>query len=829
MFNNKTRAFLLFTLILIATIGISAVTSADIDNNATDTPIIADTPAQESADSVQSTDVNTKNVQITKNTDKNIKGVPFDGCEEDSGTSAENTSVPVVSVDGNIMTLNDGNWTEYFDNDGKLKSNVLQGSELRFEGEFSDKFMIIDIPLNLTTAPTQGVLNNGGILVTADNVNITKLVMNSLDTEEAIITIEDSCNVKIEGNTLNMTTTEDSVETRAIVIDGGSDNVIKNNTITTIGPEDPIDYGADSSINVLYLTSIEAKSDRIIIDSNRITTKKNDVESEDLGTIFGIYVYGTSDNYLDTPQITNNEFVTEGKVYDYGVKLHYANSSLIENNTVNTTSEKYSSSIHVFVLNNSIINNNVVKSTATDMSYGIVLEGAMDLTSYDVLSTENTQVTNNVVDTQAKYVWAVEAYAGENNDISYNNVTVNADNGVAIALADQNSDVSYNNIEVHTTMESDISGSFDYIDPYTTGIKLSNNGLKNANDNIVEFNNVTVTTTNNNIYAVNVTTNGNSITDNDLFADDYTGDNAVVTTGTSNIVENNTPVIEIKNTIIVFDEISDAKYKGKVTISGSLMDEDQIGLVNQIVTLIIGETEVNLTTSDGIFEYTTSFKQLGEKTVTASFAGNEKYRASNATMTFNVDKQDTIITYDAIQDTKYKDTVTITGKVTDVTENALYNINALVYINGKLYKAKTDKTGTFTLTTTVNKVGLNNVTISYGGNNNYNSYETSTTFNVDKQDITITSDPIPDAVSGKDVTITGTVTDVTGKALNNINANIRINGKLFKAKTDSMGAFKLTTTATTLGTNNVTISYGGNSNYNSYETSTTFIVLAKAE
>ena len=150
-------------------------------------------------------------------------------------------------------------------------------------------------------------------------------------------------------------------------------------------------------------------------------------------------------------------------------------------------------------------------------------------------------------------------------------------------------------------------------------------------------------------------------------------------------------------------------------------------------------------------------------------------------------------------------------------------------INGKLYKAKTDKTGAFTFTTTVSQSGENTVTLSYAGNTNYNGYEANTTFNVEKQDITIAYNPIKDTVSGEDVTITGTIKDVNGNALYNVNVLIRINNKLFKAKADNTGTFTLTTTATTLGTNNVTLSYGGNTNFNSYETNTTFNVITKVE
>lgn len=71
MSNNKTKLFLLFTLIFIATIGLSAATAADIDNDATDVPVVAETPATDVVD-VQTTDVDNKK-EITKNIKTDVK------------------------------------------------------------------------------------------------------------------------------------------------------------------------------------------------------------------------------------------------------------------------------------------------------------------------------------------------------------------------------------------------------------------------------------------------------------------------------------------------------------------------------------------------------------------------------------------------------------------------------------------------------------------------------------------------------------------------------------------------------------------------------------
>lgn len=282
-----------------------------------------------------------------------------------------------------------------------------------------------------------------------------------------------------------------------------------------------------------------------------------------------------------------------------------------------------------------------------------------------------------------------------------------------------------------------------------------------------------------------------------------------------------------ENTTIVLNQVTDAKYKANVVISGMLNSQKGMALSGQTVTLTIGDKTVDVTTKNGEFEYTTVFKSVGEQTVTASYAGSDNYVASDASVTFDVAKQDVVVTVDPIADSAYGDNVTITGKFSDVDGKAISNSNVRVFVNGKKFLAKTDKTGIYTLSVKVNALGENNVTVGYAGNDNYNSYEDTTTFKADKQDVVVTGTVINIPKVGENVTITGTFTDKNGKAIINSNVKILINGKKYYARTDSTGTYTFTTTVTSAGMNNVTVGYSGNDKYNSYEDVTTFNVEAQ--
>ena len=79
-------------------------------------------------------------------------------------------------------------------------------------------------------------------------------------------------------------------------------------------------------------------------------------------------------------------------------------------------------------------------------------------------------------------------------------------------------------------------------------------------------------------------------------------------------------------------------------------------------------------------------------------------------------KQNVTVTYEPITNVDYGTNVTITGYFKDSDEKAIKNSNVKIFINGQKYYAKTDNTGKYILSVKTNKVGTNNVTIGYSGN-----------------------------------------------------------------------------------------------------------------
>ena len=814
--NKNTKKLFLITTVLMVLLTISAINATEVNDDT-----ITDDASVSSQDILQDSVSDT-----TSNTGEN-KGIIKKDINSDIVTKSENTDTKGDGVSTpQKITLNDDNWEDYFDDMGTPKDIITENSELRFEGEFNDRYMIIPISLNITTADTQGVLKNSQFLIIADNVNITKLEMISEDTEEALILSENSKGISISDNTFTITNTEDEMITRAIQIDGGSDVLIYNNTITTTGPEDPIEYGSDSSIRAMYLTSIESTADSTSILNNRITTKKNELESKDYGTIYGVYVHGNGAKKINNAIIANNEITTEGEKYDYGIILQYANASTIQNNTIDVRSKLFASGAHPFVLSNSTIADNTINNIADDLTYGIVLEGAMLTGSYEVVNSEYNTVTNNIVNLESELGWGIELYAGNHNNITYNNITVRANNALGIGVGDYDSIISYNNIEaISNNLEITVT-SYDYIDPYTTGVKIAENGLQTVANNNITFNNITVDAPSIEIYAVNSSTNGNIITDNYLVAPALTGDSAVIDTGRNGTIENNGPK---PLTVITINPMENVTKGSSAIITGTLTDTGNNPIANAQIRLTINGSPKTLRTNEnGEFTHTFKMTKEGTNNITATYAGNSIYEAVEGEITVEVAKAESVISITPIESVTKGETITISGSLKDAKGTAIANAQVKLNINGSPKTLRTNENGEFTHTFKMTKEGTNNITATYAGNSIYEAVEGEITVEVAKAESVISITPIESVTKGETITISGSLKDAKGTAIANAQVKLNINGSPKTLRTNENGEFTHTFKMTKEGTNNITAIFNGNNDYAATETNSTVEVI-KAE
>ncbi|RAP53396.1 MAG: hypothetical protein BZ138_01110 [Methanosphaera sp. rholeuAM270] len=197
---------------------------------------------------------------------------------------------------------------------------------------------------------------------------------------------------------------------------------------------------------------------------------------------------------------------------------------------------------------------------------------------------------------------------------------------------------------------------------------------------------------------------------------------------------------------------------------------------------------------------------------------NKSMKASSNTRT------STKLTLNKISQKTYKDDVTITGKFMDKNGKILKNTIIKVKLNGKTYNAKTNYNGVYTKKLKANKVGTNNVLVSYEGNYYYKASSNRTTFSTIKRATKLTINQITTTYNGDTVKISGKFTDNTGAIIKNTMVKLNINGKTYNAKTNSNGVYTLNYKTTKSGTNKVIASYAGNDNYNKVSVQKTFSV-----
>ena len=279
-------------------------------------------------------------------------------------------------------------------------------------------------------------------------------------------------------------------------------------------------------------------------------------------------------------------------------------------------------------------------------------------------------------------------------------------------------------------------------------------------------------------------------------------------------------------TKITVTKINTTTVGSTVTVTGKVTDKNGKALNNMPVSIKIntGTTKV-VTNANGVYKYTTTAWSVGTSNVTVSAIANDKYTTSSAKTTFKVSKAKPVLKINSISAVKYKDKVTVTGSLMDNNNKAINGAQITLKINSKSVKVKTGKDGSFTYTTSATSMGTNNVTATYNGNTKYNKVTGKTTFKVNKQNLILTVDRVASGLKYKDpLVVGGRLVDGNGKAVANTQVSLKFNGQTYKAKTDTNGYYKVTTRATTMDKNNLTVTYAGNTKYNKATAKTTFTV-----
>lgn len=820
MLNNKIKGcvFLLLVFMIITTVNAT-------DNLVDETNPTVDTISTQTTEQTLPTDSVTETED--KNTEKQIlESKLIQTKNESTSIIQKNIKTTQKTSESKVFTLTEDNFSDYFTVDGDIDETIVsEGSQLEFEGDFNDIYMFLKIPVNITKGSVPATFTNSYIYVLTDNVNITDITMTATDSEsEALITLDEASNVRIENNELTLENTE-NYQTHTIDIIGGSNIIIKDNLITTIGPEDDIDFSENGICTTTSINSLE--SINITIDGNTIYTKMNGLYTRPTGTIYGIYLRGQSAvSRTQKAQITNNNVITEGERYIYSVSVFYVDDVLIENNTIQTNSIEYANGLQLEVIHDSVINNNTINCIAGNYTYPVYFCGEEgSVTRF----CEGNIVSNNTLTGQSMICYLIELFISKNHTISYNTLTADVNYGLGVATCQSSGNlIEYNTINISNTMIGALPNP-DAIPNDPSGVKIT--VLKSkpelGNNNTIRNNNISLSTQEGQIVpAIDIASVNNTVYNNYLISTLGLGDNAVRYVDGNDVHDNLPSNTQKTKTMITLDGIDSVKKGEMIIISGRLTDTDGQIITGVPVKILINGSPKTLRTGNfGDFDHIFTMNKVGTNNITVSFNGNKTYEACEITTTVEVSKVQTKVTLNNIQTLTKGDTVIIKGKVTDEQGNAIVGGTVKILINDSPKTLRTDSQGFFTHSYVMNQVGTNYITVLYKGDNYYEASEVSVTVNVTKTVSKIVLNKISPVNKGSNITINGTVTDASGTAISGAQVKIIINDSPKTLRTDNNGIFTYTYPMNRVGINNIVVVYKGTNFYEGSETNITVEVL----
>ncbi len=280
-----------------------------------------------------------------------------------------------------------------------------------------------------------------------------------------------------------------------------------------------------------------------------------------------------------------------------------------------------------------------------------------------------------------------------------------------------------------------------------------------------------------------------------------------------------------------FITVNDAtnRYNNETTIiTGTLTDENDIGISDAIITITIEEeTYTGTTNSEGTYTIEITTPSIpGTYTVTANYNGDETYKPASNTAQLEVINADTSITINDIPATYTDKTTTVTGTLTDAYDNTISDATITITIEEETYTGTTNSEGTYTIEITTPSIpGTYTVTASYNGDESYEPSSQTTQLEVITTPTTMTINNISPALSNKTVTVTGTLTDVNNDAISDATVTITIEDETYTGTTDTEGTYTIEIlTPNSSGTYDVTASYNGDVVYEPSEASTILTV-----
>ena len=232
------------------------------------------------------------------------------------------------------------------------------------------------------------------------------------------------------------------------------------------------------------------------------------------------------------------------------------------------------------------------------------------------------------------------------------------------------------------------------------------------------------------------------------------------------------------------------------------------------VTLTVDGKEINtVPVTNGTASVKLLAVDAGNHTAEIAYSGDDKYKSASKTTTISIDKDSTKITAADVTAT-YKVDKYLVITLKDSKGNPLTNATVTVELN-TIKNYTTDENGQIKIKVSNLLPKSYSAKITFAGNNNYLGSDATAKVVVKKATPKITASNKMFKTTTKNKKYTITLKDNTGKPIKNAKVYLKVNGKTYKATTNSKGkaTFKITKLSKT-GTFKATVTYKGNKYYN---------------
>ena len=262
----------------------------------------------------------------------------------------------------------------------------------------------------------------------------------------------------------------------------------------------------------------------------------------------------------------------------------------------------------------------------------------------------------------------------------------------------------------------------------------------------------------------------------------------------------------LKNSVVVKATARTVRVGEDVTVNVVLSESDATGTVSIEYEGAVYEAAVE----DGAASIVVSDLPIGQYALTVQYSGDAAYKAANATVTFNVNKQNSVLKATA-RTVKVGDNVTVNVVLSsDATGEVSIDINGTVYTG-------TVEDGAATIVIPDLAYGQYALEVQYSGDDKYKAKTTTVTFNVNKQSTTMKATARTVKV-GENVTVNVKLaSDVTGDVV------ITVDGVDYTATVED-GVATIVLPDLPAGQYSLDVKYSGDDKYKNQSTTVKFNV-----